>query len=169
MAGAAGPEEAANGVLQRFGFAAAERASGVPKSRLSRRVAALEADLGVRLLQRSTRRFAVTDVGQDDAGIHVRLAGGIQHVDAGSNNVMPAFGTNVNVMCYLDDIYVYLRARADGVLPRGRPASKSAQIRGTIGRPEASSSRASIALGTFMPPPSCGVRISSYTSSIASP
>jgi len=25
-------------------------------------------------------------------------------------------------MCYIDDIYVYLRARAEGGLPRGRPA-----------------------------------------------
>lgn len=53
------------GVVEHGGFAAAERALGTPKSRLSRRVAALEADLGVRLLQRSTRRFSVTDVGQD--------------------------------------------------------------------------------------------------------
>jgi DNA-binding transcriptional LysR family regulator len=52
-------------VVEHGGFAAAERALGTPKSRLSRRVAALEADLGVRLLQRSTRRFSVTDVGQD--------------------------------------------------------------------------------------------------------
>ena len=51
-------------VVDQQGFAAAERASGIPKSRLSRRVSALEALLGVRLLQRSTRRFAVTDVGQ---------------------------------------------------------------------------------------------------------
>ena len=35
---------------------------------------------------------------------------------------MPAFGTNPNVMCYLDDIYAYLRARSDGVIGRGRPA-----------------------------------------------
>ena len=53
------------GVVEQGGFAAAERALGVPKSRLSRRVAALEGDLGVRLLQRSTRHFSVTDVGQD--------------------------------------------------------------------------------------------------------
>jgi DNA-binding transcriptional LysR family regulator len=38
-------------------------ALGIPKSRLSRRISQLETDLGVRLLQRSTRRFAVTDVG----------------------------------------------------------------------------------------------------------
>ena len=50
-------------VVDHAGFAAAERASGIPKSRLSRRITQLEADLGVRLLQRSTRRFSVTDVG----------------------------------------------------------------------------------------------------------
>lgn len=50
-------------VVDHGGFAAAERALGIPKSRLSRRIAQLEVDMGVRLLQRSTRRFAVTDVG----------------------------------------------------------------------------------------------------------
>ena len=50
-------------VVDHGGFAAAERALGIPKSRLSRRITQLEADLGVRLLQRSTRRFAITDVG----------------------------------------------------------------------------------------------------------
>ncbi|WP_237384574.1 LysR family transcriptional regulator [Xanthomonas campestris] len=47
-------------VVDHGGFAAAERALGIPKSRLSRRISQLETDLGVRLLQRSTRRFAVT-------------------------------------------------------------------------------------------------------------
>lgn len=51
-------------VAEHGGFAAAERATGVPKSKLSRRVAELEAHLGVRLIQRSTRRFAVTEIGQ---------------------------------------------------------------------------------------------------------
>jgi methanol metabolism-related c-type cytochrome len=35
---------------------------------------------------------------------------------------MPAFGLDPNVMCYLDDIYAYLKARSDGVVGRGRPA-----------------------------------------------
>ena len=51
-------------VVEHGGFAAAERALGVPKSRRSRRIAQLENELGVRRLQRSTRKFAVTDVGQ---------------------------------------------------------------------------------------------------------
>ena len=52
-------------VVSNGGFSAASRALGLPKSRISRRVAALEAQLGVRLLERSTRRFKVTEVGQD--------------------------------------------------------------------------------------------------------
>jgi hypothetical protein len=35
---------------------------------------------------------------------------------------MPAFGNNRNVMCYIDDIYIYLRARADDAVGRVRPA-----------------------------------------------
>lgn len=46
------------------GFAPAGRALGVPKSKLSRRVAALEGRLGVRLVNRSTRTFAVTETGR---------------------------------------------------------------------------------------------------------
>lgn len=50
-------------VAERGSFSAASRALGVPKSRLSRRVAELEAQLGVRLLQRTTRRLSLTGVG----------------------------------------------------------------------------------------------------------
>jgi hypothetical protein len=35
---------------------------------------------------------------------------------------MPANGENKNVMCYIDAIYIYLRARADDAIGRGRPA-----------------------------------------------
>ena len=44
-------------------------------------------------------------------------------------SVMPAFGTNRNVMCYLDDIYVYIKARADGAIQRGqRPESHEPKL-----------------------------------------
>lgn len=51
-------------VVDHGGFAPAARALGLQKSRLSRRIALLEERLGVRLLQRSTRRFAVTEIGR---------------------------------------------------------------------------------------------------------
>lgn len=51
-------------VVEHGGFAPAGRALGQPKSKLSRRVALLEERLGVRLIQRSSRRFSVTEVGQ---------------------------------------------------------------------------------------------------------
>ncbi len=47
------------------GFAAAARALSIPRSRLSRHVAALEGQLNVRLVNRSTRRFVVTPVGRE--------------------------------------------------------------------------------------------------------
>jgi DNA-binding transcriptional LysR family regulator len=52
-------------VVEHNGFAAAARALDMPRSRLSRRIGLLEARLGVRLIQRTTRRFAVTDIGQE--------------------------------------------------------------------------------------------------------
>ncbi|MFJ2986243.1 LysR family transcriptional regulator [Collimonas sp. NPDC087041] len=51
-------------VVDQGGFAPAGRALGMPKSKLSRRIALLEERLGVRLLQRTTRHFSVTEVGQ---------------------------------------------------------------------------------------------------------
>ena len=52
------------------------------------------------------------------------VASGREVVRADKQSKMPALGDNRNVMCYIDDIYVYLKARADGVLPRGRPAKR---------------------------------------------
>lgn len=52
-------------VVDHGGFAPAARALGIPKSRLSRRIILLEERLNVRLIQRTTRRFAVTEIGQE--------------------------------------------------------------------------------------------------------
>lgn len=49
------------------------------------------------------------------------VAGGRKNVNTAQDNVMPAFGTNKNVMCYADDIFVYLRARANDAVGRVRP------------------------------------------------
>lgn len=51
-------------VVRHGGYAPAARALGLATSRLSRHVDALERRLGVRLLQRSTRRFHVTPIGE---------------------------------------------------------------------------------------------------------
>ena len=52
-------------VVKHGSFSAAARALGVTKSRISRRIAVLEEQLGLRLLERSTRRLSVTEVGRD--------------------------------------------------------------------------------------------------------
>ena len=52
-------------VVEHGGFSAAERATDIPKSKLSRRVYNLEEHLGVRLIQRSSRHFAVTEIGMN--------------------------------------------------------------------------------------------------------
>jgi DNA-binding transcriptional LysR family regulator len=52
-------------VVEQNGFAAAARKLGMPRSRLSRRIGLLEERLGVRLVQRSTRRFAITEIGRE--------------------------------------------------------------------------------------------------------
>lgn len=51
-------------VVAHGGFAAAGRALREPKSKLSRRIAGLEDRLGLRLIERSSRRFRVTETGQ---------------------------------------------------------------------------------------------------------
>jgi methanol metabolism-related c-type cytochrome len=49
------------------------------------------------------------------------VVGGKQDLGGGENKVMPALGENKNVMCYIDDIYVYLRARSVDATGRARP------------------------------------------------
>jgi methanol metabolism-related c-type cytochrome len=51
------------------------------------------------------------------------VTNGRQNVNAANDKVMPSFASNVNVMCFIDDIYVYLRARANNAIPGGRPPS----------------------------------------------
>jgi methanol metabolism-related c-type cytochrome len=50
------------------------------------------------------------------------VASGRKNVSASQQNVMPAFGDNPNVACYMDDLYVYLRARSYDAAGRVRPA-----------------------------------------------
>jgi methanol metabolism-related c-type cytochrome len=49
------------------------------------------------------------------------VASGRKNVTSSQENVMPAFGDNPNVACYMDDLYIYLRARANDAVGRVRP------------------------------------------------
>jgi methanol metabolism-related c-type cytochrome len=49
------------------------------------------------------------------------VVNGRTNVNPANENVMPPFGEVEDVVAYLDDIWAYLKARADGVLGRGRP------------------------------------------------
>jgi methanol metabolism-related c-type cytochrome len=68
------------------------------------------------------------------------VAGGRKNLSGGNEKVMPAFGGNKNVYCYMDDLYVYLRARAVGDLDRGRPAKHE-------NKPEAAKQQESSCMG----------------------
>ena len=50
------------------------------------------------------------------------VAAGKQQVSNSENLVMPSFGDNKNVECYINDIYVYIRARSLDLLDRQRPS-----------------------------------------------
>jgi hypothetical protein len=65
-------------------------------------------------LMESMKRLTYTDF----LGV---VAGGKKDVSAAQQLVMPANGENKNVMCFVDAIYIYLRARTDDAVPRGRP------------------------------------------------
>ncbi|HVH42012.1 MAG TPA: LysR family transcriptional regulator [Labilithrix sp.] len=65
-------------VVQDGSFTAAARALGLPKSSVSRSIAQLEQDLGVRLLHRTTRKLHLTDAG---TAFHTRVARALADID----------------------------------------------------------------------------------------
>jgi DNA-binding transcriptional LysR family regulator len=69
-------------VVRHGGFSAASRATGEPKSKLSKRVAQLERGLGVRLIERSTRSIQVTEIGRDVFAQCEVIAGGLEAAEA---------------------------------------------------------------------------------------
>jgi methanol metabolism-related c-type cytochrome len=52
------------------------------------------------------------------------VANGRKNLENGQEKVMPTLGLDKNVMCFIDDIYVYLKARSDDAVGRGRPPAK---------------------------------------------
>ena len=49
------------------------------------------------------------------------VVNGRTNVNVANTSVMPPFGEVEDVVTYLDDIWTYLKARADGAVGRGRP------------------------------------------------
>ncbi|TCK31134.1 methanol metabolism-related c-type cytochrome [Ancylobacter aquaticus] len=58
------------------------------------------------------------------------VTNGKQNVSSSQELVMPAFGKNPNVMCFIDAIFIYLRARSDDALGRGQPAKSAPRPKG---------------------------------------
>lgn len=71
-------------VVEAGGFTAAARALGREKSAVSRSIARLEEDLGVRLLQRTTRKLALTEAGR---AFYDRVRGAVAGVDDAASAV----------------------------------------------------------------------------------
>ena len=55
------------------------------------------------------------------------VVNGRENVGTSTQNIMPGFGMNPNVMCYVDDIYVYLRGRSEDAIARARPPKRDAK------------------------------------------
>ena len=71
-------------VVEKRGFTAASRALGIPKSRLSRHITQLEERLDVRLIQRTSRQFVVTEIGE---AFYRRARSAIDEVEAAEAEV----------------------------------------------------------------------------------
>ncbi|MDU7866390.1 MAG: LysR family transcriptional regulator, partial [Pantoea sp.] len=69
-------------VVELQSFSEAARALGWSKSHVSREIARLELRLGIRLLQRTTRRLALTELGQAYYPYCVRMLAEVQRADA---------------------------------------------------------------------------------------
>jgi DNA-binding transcriptional LysR family regulator len=98
-------------VVAAGGFSAAGRQLGVPKSRLSRRVAALEERLGLRLVERSTRRFAVTPFGRE---VHAHAQAILAAADA------------------IDDMALDRKAEPEGLVRLSCPLGVDQALRGAV-------------------------------------
>ena len=95
-------------VAQLGSFSAAARALGVPKSNVSRAVALLEAELGVRLFQRTTRRVTLTAIGRvlkersadvlDRITETVEFVNGLSGAPRGHIKVSAGIGFGINVL-----------------------------------------------------------------------
>jgi len=86
-------------IVEKGGFSAAARALGVPKSRLSRHLGALEERLDTRLIQRTTRHFKVTPVGEVLYQYTRDLITGMENAEAAVKRKQNALSGQVTLSC----------------------------------------------------------------------
>jgi DNA-binding transcriptional LysR family regulator len=84
-------------VVEDGGFTAAARVLGVPKSSVSRSVSLLEEELGVRLLQRSTRKVQVTEAGRVFYDRASRALAGLEDAEAAVSDLQSSLRGSVRL------------------------------------------------------------------------
>jgi DNA-binding transcriptional LysR family regulator len=77
-------------VVQAGSFIAASADLGMPKSTVSRKVSELEARLNARLLQRTTRKLSLTDVGRTYYDYCARIVGEVEDAERAVSSVQDA-------------------------------------------------------------------------------
>ncbi|MDB5983666.1 MAG: transcriptional regulator, LysR family, partial [Pseudomonas sp.] len=123
-------------VVRSGSFAEAARRLGLPPNTVSRRVQQLEAHLGTRLLQRSTRKLTLTSSGQS---FHERCAGSVDGLLEAGQELMTGSGEpsgRVRVAAPADFFEFFLMRRQGQALRpvrSGRP-DHPACARGAAGR-----------------------------------
>lgn len=86
-------------IVKAGGMAAASRSTGVSKSSLSRRMAELERELGVHLLNRGPRQFTPTDIGALICARSERIAEELEAIRALAQNATTKPTGNLKISC----------------------------------------------------------------------
>ena len=86
-------------VVEKHGFSAASEALGLPKSRLSRHIRQLEERMGARLIQRTTRQFNVTELGETFYAHARTVVDGMEKAENAVRRKKNRLSGNVTISC----------------------------------------------------------------------
>jgi DNA-binding transcriptional LysR family regulator len=89
------------------GFTAAAKALGLPKSSISQKISQIEQDLGVRLLQRTTRRISLTEIGEQIYEAAGRILSETEDIQAVVQNLKAEASGHLRVTAPMD-LGIYL-------------------------------------------------------------
>ena len=82
-------------VVDEGSFSGAAKRLGLPRSTVSRKVSQLEDDLGALLLQRTTRKLRLTDMGRD---YYLRCSGALSEISQANNTIRESQHTPAGVL-----------------------------------------------------------------------